>query len=87
MEKITNKAFFLSTLSLVRNKQNTPGIIKYPFWQMTAQNPAAIYICLNNSRIVYPHAIKEQAICINNDIGETLSEITGREGVAHHAAG
>ena len=22
---------------------NTPGIIKYPFWQMTAQNPRAIY--------------------------------------------
>ena len=26
---------------------NTPGIIKYPFWRMTAQNPNAIYICIN----------------------------------------
>lgn len=26
---------------MVRNKHNTPGIIKYPFWQMTAENPKA----------------------------------------------
>ncbi len=26
---------------------NTPGIIKYPFWQMTASNPSATYACLN----------------------------------------
>lgn len=28
---------------MVRNKHNTPGIIKYPFWQMTAENPKAVY--------------------------------------------
>ena len=26
---------------------NTPGIIKYPFWRMTAQNPEARYACIN----------------------------------------
>ena len=26
---------------------NTPGIVKYPFWQMTAENPAAVYACIN----------------------------------------
>ena len=26
---------------------DTPGIIKYPFWQMTAANPKAIYACIN----------------------------------------
>ena len=26
---------------------NTPVIIKYPFWQMTAKNPNAIYACIN----------------------------------------
>ena len=25
---------------------NTPGIIKYPFWQMTYNNPNAAYICI-----------------------------------------
>lgn len=32
---------------MVRNKQNTPGIIKYPFWQMTYENPRAVYSCVN----------------------------------------
>ena len=26
---------------------NTPGIIKYPFWQMAAQNPNAYYVSIN----------------------------------------
>ena len=26
---------------------NTPVIIKYPFWQMTAKNPRAVYACVN----------------------------------------
>lgn len=26
---------------------NTPAIIKYPFWQMTAENPNAVYVCIN----------------------------------------
>ncbi len=26
---------------------NTPGIIKYPFWQMTTDNPEATYVCVN----------------------------------------
>ena len=33
---------------------NTPGIIKYPFWQMTAQNPNAVYACINNGEAVCP---------------------------------
>lgn len=29
---------------------NTPGIIKYPFWRMTAANPRAVYACVNKGR-------------------------------------
>ena len=29
---------------------NTPGIIKYPFWQMTVQNPNAAYACINQGK-------------------------------------
>ena len=32
---------------MVRNKPNTPGIIKDPFWQMTYQNPDATYAYIN----------------------------------------
>ena len=33
---------------------NTPVIIKYPFWQMTAKNPNAIYACINQGQAVCP---------------------------------
>ena len=32
---------------MARNKHNTPGIIKYPFWRMTYQNPEDFYACVN----------------------------------------
>ena len=54
---------------------NTPVIIKYPFWRMTAGNPAAIYVCLNRGQAVCPKEIENQSIVINGDIGETLSAI------------
>lgn len=56
---------------------NTPVIIKYPFWQMTAKNPNAIYACINQGQAVCPQEIDRQAICIDADIGTTLSIIVG----------
>ena len=54
---------------------NTPGIIKYPFWQMTAQNPKAAYACINYGEAVCPDDIKQQAICIDEDIGIVLKDL------------
>lgn len=51
---------------------NTPGIIKYPFWQMTYQNPKAVYVCVSLGEAVAPREIKERSICIDGDIGEVL---------------
>lgn len=51
---------------------NTPGIIKYPFWQMTAKNPKAVYACINRGEAYCPREIVDQSICINEDISETL---------------
>ena len=51
---------------------NTPGIIKYPFWQMTYENPKAVYACVNLGEAVAPREIKERSICIDGDIGEVL---------------
>lgn len=47
---------------------NTPGIIKYPFWRMTARNPKAVYACLNFGDAYAPGEIKSRSICINGDI-------------------
>lgn len=54
---------------------NTPGIIKYPFWQMTAKNPDATYACVNYGEAVCPEDIREQSICIDGDIGQVIEEL------------
>lgn len=55
---------------------NTPVIIKYPFWQMTAKNPDAIYACINQGQAVCPQKIKRQSICMNADIGQVLQSLS-----------
>ena len=54
---------------------NTPGIIKYPFWQMTAGNPEATYACINLGKAFCPKEIQGRSICIDGDIGETLAAL------------
>jgi len=54
---------------------NTPGIIKYPFWQMTAKNRKAIYACINYAKIMIPDEIIRQSIFINADIGKVICDI------------
>lgn len=54
---------------------NTPGIIKYPFMQMTAENPKAIYACINMNEAYAPGEIADRAICIDGDIGKVIENI------------
>lgn len=54
---------------------NTPGIIKYPFWQMTAENRQATYACINYGEAVCPKEIEYQAVYINGDIGAVLNDL------------
>lgn len=51
---------------------NTPVIIKYPFWNMTAQNEKAVYACINKGEAVCPKEIAGRSICINEDISAVL---------------
>lgn len=64
------------TLFSVRNKHNTPVIIKYPFWQMTYQNSKAVYACVNAGEALCPREIEGQSICIDGDIGQVLSRLS-----------
>lgn len=54
---------------------NTPVIIKYPFWKMTEKNTKAIYACVNKGETFCPEEIREQSICLNMDIYETIEKI------------
>ena len=55
---------------------NTPIIIKYPFWQMTAKNPNATYACINQGQAVCPQEIERQSVCIHADIGQVLQSLS-----------
>ena len=54
---------------------NTPGIIKYPFWQLTYQNLKATYVCINFGETSVPREIANRSICIDADIGEMLNKL------------
>ena len=53
----------------------TPGIIKYPFWQLTYQNLKATYVCINFGETSVPREIANRSICIDADIGEMLNKL------------
>lgn len=54
---------------------NTPVIIKYPFWRMTAKNLNAFYACINQGQAVCPPEIKRQSVCIHGDIGAVIAQL------------
>ena len=53
---------------------NTPGIIKYPFWQRTYANPLATYACINFGQAQAPIEISERSILIDGDIHQVLTQ-------------
>lgn len=55
---------------------NTPVIIKYPFWRMTAQNTKAVYACVNSGEAFSPAEIAERSICVDGDIGTVLKMLS-----------
>ncbi len=56
---------------------NTPGIIKFPFWQMTREWQDAFYVCINLGEAFVPERAKisHRSLCIDSDIGEILNEL------------
>ena len=54
---------------------NTPAIIKYPFWQMTAENPAATYACVNQGQAAAMRGLEKRSILLDGDIGDVLKAL------------
>ena len=61
--------------SLVCNEYITPVICKYPFWQMTNDNPKAVYACLNFNEAYCPAQIEKQSVCIDGDSAEVIAQL------------
>lgn len=55
--------------------QNTPVIIKYPFWNYTNSNKKATYVCINYGESFCPDEIKKQAILISGDIDQVINDL------------
>ena len=52
---------------------NTPAIIKYPFYRLTAKNPQATYIYANIERSNPPLEIEKQSIVLLGNLAETIA--------------
>lgn len=72
LEKNTDKNILFFELGV---GMNTPVIIKYPFWKMTAKNKSAKYACVNTDIAYTPEEIKERSLCISEDIGNVLESL------------
>lgn len=62
---------------------NTPTIIKFPFWKMTAKNANAFYVCINHGEAYAPDQIKNRALCINADISELIKSVIVSDAVLY----
>ena len=60
---------------------NTPGIIKYPFWKMALQNPEAVYACVNRGQAFVPGEFRQNALCLDDDIGSVLNNLMRMRGI------
>lgn len=51
---------------------NTPGIIKYNFWQYAYQWQQAFYVCINKGQAQIPVDIEEKSVSVDADIAEAV---------------
>ena len=54
---------------------NTPVIIKYPFWQMVNDHKNSVYACLNYNEAYCPRQIEGRSVCIDGDTADVLNDL------------
>lgn len=54
---------------------NTPGIIKYSFWEMALKNKNSIYASINLNNCFAISGLENRSICIDDDISKVLKYI------------
>ncbi len=54
---------------------NTPGIIKYNFWQQVYRNEETTYVCLNMESNPVPDEISDRSIMISGDSSRVIHEL------------
>lgn len=56
---------------------NTPGIIKFPFWRMSADNRRSHYVTVSLGSCQVPDSISKRSIGLDMDIGKVLRAVSG----------
>ena len=54
---------------------NSPGIIRFPFEQLTYSSQNVTLIRINKGMAMVPKEIESKSICIDDDINEVLTQI------------
>lgn len=54
---------------------NTPGIIRYPFWQRTKVWPQAVYVSVNLEGTVIPNEIRSKTVSIQDDLRHVITQL------------
>ena len=70
------------TLFLMRNKHNTPSIIKLPFWELTARNENVFYACLNKETSHAPEHLQGRSLYLQGDLAEILAALRRGRAIA-----
>lgn len=63
---------------MVRNKRNTPTIIRFTFEQMLYDNADWSLVRLNLEEAVVPESLGKRAVGINEDIAKSIEDIAER---------
>lgn len=56
---------------------DTPGVIKYPFWRGTLENPGARFYSINANEPFVPPEIADRAVSVKGDIHSVLEKAVG----------
>ena len=59
---------------------NTPGIVKYNFWNRVYANPEALYVCLNPAKEPVPEEIAPRSLAVGGDTAAFLREAAALSG-------
>ena len=65
---------------------NTPGIIKFPFWKLTARYERFTYACVNKGGAWAPEEITGRSICLDADIADVAAEMSGKGGLGYETS-
>ena len=53
----------------------TPGVLRLPFWDMTARNSQVFYVCLNQEAFSAPEHLKGRSLYLQGDLADILKEL------------